>query len=157
MNEKRLQQQTQTLQDFLFLPLLLFLEVSSRVSMSMDPMFSKVMVSCCNSPLKSWTDTELGSSSLDVAWELWVDLIQNGQRQKCDPRLSFRSQFNLWYPPQKSKEGSKSSCLIKVLAERLCFPKIEKKLYSSSEAVKHGGGSIMVLLGPELVTLVFVG
>lgn len=51
-------------------------EVSSRVSMSSDPMFSKVMVSCWVSPLKSWTDTALDSSSFDMGWAVWADLFR---------------------------------------------------------------------------------
>lgn len=50
------------------------LEVSSRVSMSSDPMFSKLIVRFCVSPLKSWMDTVLDSSSLDIGWGVWADL-----------------------------------------------------------------------------------
>lgn len=49
-------------------------EVSSRVSMSSDPMFSKLMVRLCVSPLKSWMDTVLDSSSLDIGGGVWADL-----------------------------------------------------------------------------------
>lgn len=51
------------------------LEVSSRDSMSSEPMFSRVMVSCWVSPLNSCSDTVLDSSSLDMGWGVCADLL----------------------------------------------------------------------------------
>lgn len=59
------------------------LEVSSRVSMSSDPIFSKLMVICWVSPLKSWMDTVLDSSSLDNGWGVWADLHRLVKKIKC--------------------------------------------------------------------------
>lgn len=59
------------------------LEVSSRVSMSSDPIFSKLMVICWVSPLKSWMDTVLDSSSLDNGWGVWADLHRLVKKIMC--------------------------------------------------------------------------
>jgi len=72
-------------------------------------MLSKVMVSCCVSPLKSWRDTELDSSSLDMGCAVWADLRRCEERNPLN-KLECRSPYSVKDNTLMRKKSDRVGC-----------------------------------------------